>query len=94
MNDYFMIGLQNFIFENYKNPLIAESGVNKNEVYIKGMETRYTDMCLFHDLDDLTDKVHNKVIDKLTDKIADDIVDRILRQIVENKKEKEEKIPF
>lgn len=30
----------------------------------------------------------------VADKIADDVVDRILRQIDENKKEKEEKIPF
>ena len=94
MNDYNMIGLQNFIFYNYKNPLIAESGVNKNEVYVEGMETRYTDMCLFRNLDDLTYKVHDKVIDKLADKISDDVVDRILSQIAENKKEKEEKIPF
>ena len=88
MNDYNMIGLQNFIFHNYKNPLIAESGVNENEVCVKGIETRYTDMCLFRNLDDLTYEVHNKVIDKLADKISDDVVDRILRQIVENKKEK------
>ena len=94
MNNYNMIGLQNFIFHNYKNPLIAESGVNKNEVYVEGMETRYTDICLFRNLDDLTYKVHDKVIDKLADKISDDVVDRILRQIDENKKEKEEKIPF
>lgn len=77
-----------------KNPLIAESGVNKNEVYVEGMETRYTEMCLFRDLDDLTYKVHDKVIDKLDDKISDDVVDRILRQINENKKGKEEEIPF
>ena len=94
MDDYFMIGLKNFIFYNYKRPLIKESGEYKNEVYVEGLETRYTDMCLFRDLDNLTDKVHSKVIDKLADKIADDVVDRILSRIVENKKEKEEKIRF
>ena len=87
--NYFMIGLQNFIFNNYKRPLIKERGEYKNEVYVEGMETRYTDMCVFHDLDNLTDKVHSKVMEKLADKIADDVVDRILRQIVENKKENE-----
>ena len=92
--DNFMIGLQNFIFRNYKRPLIKERGEYKNEVYVEGLETRYTDMCLFRDLDNLTDKVHDKVMEKLADKIADDVVDRILRQIDENKKEKEEKIPF
>ena len=92
--NYFMIGLQNFIFNNYKRPLIKERGEYKNEVYVEGMETRYTDMCVFHDLDNLTDKVHSKVMEKLADKIADDVVDRILRQIVENKKEKEEKNSF
>ena len=92
--DNFMIGLQNFIFHNYKRPLIKERGEYKNEVYVEGMETRYTDMCVFHDLDNLTDKVHSKVMEKLADKIADDVVDRILRQIVENKKEKEEKNSF
>ncbi len=92
MNNYNMIGLQNFIFHNYKNPLIVKSGINENEVYVKDIETRYTDMCLFRDLDDLTYKVHGKVIDKLADKIADDVVDRILLQIAEN--EKEEKISF
>ena len=89
-----MIGLQNFIFRNYKRPLIKESGEYENKVYVEGLETRYTDVCLFRDLDYLTDKVHNKVMGKLADKIADDVVDRILRQIDENKKEKEEKIPF
>ena len=66
----------------------------KNEVYVEGLETRYTDMCLFRDLDNLTDKVHNKVMEKLADKIADDVVDRILSQIAENKKEKEKKNSF
>ena len=61
----------------------------KNEVYVEGMETRYTDMCLFHDLDNLTDKVHDKIMEKLADKIADDVVDKILSQIAENKKENE-----
>ena len=89
MNNYFMIGLQNFIFHNYKKPLIAESGENKNEVFVDGMETRYTDMCLFHDLDNLTYKVHNKVMEKLADKISDDVVNRILSRIAENKKGKE-----
>ena len=93
MNDN-KIGLRNFIFHNYKKPLIAESGVNKNEVYVEGIKTRYTDMCLFRDLDNLTYKVHHKIIDKLADKISDDVVDRILSQIAENKKEKEEEIPF
>ena len=74
--------------------IIKERGEYKNEVYVEGLETRYTDMCLFRDLDNLTDKVHNKVMEKLADKIADDVVDRILRQIVENKKEKEEKNSF
>ena len=92
--DNFMIGLQNFIFHNYKRPLIKERCKYKNEVYVEGLETRYTDMCLFRDLDNLTDKVHSKVIDKLADKIADDVVDRILLQIAENKKEKEEKNSF
>ena len=92
--DYFMIGLQNFIFHNYKRPLIKERGEYKNEVYVEGMETRCTDMCLLHDLDDLTDKVYNKVMEKLADKITDDVVDRILSRIAENKKEKEEKIRF
>ena len=94
MDNYFMISLRTFIFNNYKRPLIKESGEYKNEVYVEGFETKYTDMCLFHDLDNLTDKVHSKVIDKLADKIADAVVDRILSQIDENKKEKEEKIPF
>ena len=76
--DNFMIGLQNFIFRNYKRPLIKERGEYKNEVHVEGLETRYTDMCLFRDLDNLTDKVHNKVMEKLADKIADDVVDRIL----------------
>ena len=93
MDNYFMFSLRNFIFNNYKRPLIKESGEYKNEVYVEGFE-KYTDMCLFRDLDNLTDKVHDKVMEKLTDKIADDVVDRILRQIDENKKEKEEKIPF
>ena len=92
--NYFMIGLQNFIFNNYKRPLIKERGEYKNEVYVEGMETRYTDMCVFHDLDNFTDKVHSKVMEKLADKIADDVVDRILLQIAENKKEKEEKNSF
>lgn len=92
MDNYFMIGLKNFIFDNYKRPLIKERG--ENEVYVEGLETRYIDMCVFRDLDNLTDKVHDKVMEKLADKIADDVVDRILRQIDENKKEKEEKIPF
>ena len=92
--DNFMIGLQNFIFRNYKRPLIKERGEYKNEVYVEGMETRYTDMCVFHDLDNFTDKVHSKVMEKLADKIADDVVDRILSQITENKKEKEEKNSF
>lgn len=94
MNNYFMISLKNFIFNNYKRPLIKERGKNKNEVYVEGLETRYTDMCVFRDLDNLTDKVHGKIMEKLADKIADDVVYRILRQIDENKKEKEEKIPF
>ena len=94
MDDYFMIGLKNFIFYNYKRPLIKERGENKNEVYVEGFETKYTDMCLFHDLDNLTDKVHNKIMEKLADKIADDVVDRILSQIAENKKENEEKNSF
>lgn len=94
MDNYFMISLRNFIFNNYKRPLIKESGEYKNEVYVEGFETKYTDMCLFHDLDNLTDKVHSKVIDKLADKIADDVVDRILSQIAENKKENEEKNSF
>lgn len=67
--NYFMIGLQNFIFHNYKRPLIKERGEYKNEVYVEGMETRYTDMCLLHDLDDLTDKVHNKVMENLLIKL-------------------------
>lgn len=92
--NYSIIGLQNFIFHNYKRPLIKERGEYKNEVYVEGMETRYTDMCVFHDLDNLTDKVHSKVMEKLADKIADDVVDRILSQIDENKKEKEEKNSF
>ena len=94
MDNYFMISLRNFIFNNYKRPLIKERGKYKNEVYVEGLETRYTDMCLFRDLDNLTDKVHNKVMEKLADKIADDVVDRILRQIDKNKKEKEEKNSF
>ena len=49
--NYFMIGLQNFIFNNYKRPLIKESGEYKNEVYVEGFETKYTDMCVFHDLE-------------------------------------------
>ena len=89
MDDYFMIGLQNFIFHNYKRPLIREGGENIYVVYVEGFETKYTDMCLFHDLDNLTDKVHNKIMEKLADKIADDVVDRILSQIAENKKENE-----
>ena len=92
--NYFMIGLQNFIFNNYKRPLMKERGEYKNEVYAEGLETRYTEMCLFRDLDNLTDKVHKKVMEKLVDKIADDVVDRILSQIAENKKEKEEKNSF
>ena len=92
--NYFMIGLQNFIFNNYKRPLMKESGEYKNEVYGEGFETKYTNMCVFHDLDNLTDKVHSKVMEKLVDKIADDVVDRILSQITENKKEKEEKNSF
>ena len=92
--NHFMIGLQNFIFNNYKRPLIKESGEYKNEVYVEGMDTRYTDMFVFHDLDNLTDKVHSKVMEKLADKIADDVVDKILSQITENKKEKEEKNSF
>ena len=86
MNDYNMIGLQNFIFHNYKNPLIKENGCYKNEVYVEGIETRYTDS-LFRDLDDLTYKVHHKIMEKLADKISDDVVNRILSQIDENKKE-------
>ena len=92
--DNFMIGLQNFIFRNYKRPLGEERGEQKNEVYVEGWEARYAGMCLFRDLDNLTDKVHNKVMEKLADKIADDVVDRILLQIAENKKEKEEKNSF
>ena len=49
--DNFMIGLQNFIFRNYKRPLIKERGEYKNEVYVEGLETRYTDMCVFHYLE-------------------------------------------
>ena len=49
--DNFMIGLQSFIFHNYKRPLIKERGEYKNEVYVEGLETRYTDMCVFHDLE-------------------------------------------
>ena len=94
MDNYFMIGLKNFIFYHYKKPLMKERGENKNEVYVEGLETKYTDMCLFHDLDNLTDKVHDKIMEKLVDKIADDVVDRILRQIDENKKENEEKNSF
>ena len=51
MDNYFMISLRNFIFNNYKRPLIKESGEYKNEVYVEGLETRYTDMCVFHDLE-------------------------------------------
>lgn len=51
MDNYFMISLRNFIFNNYKRPLIKESGEYKNEVYVEGFETKYTDMCLFHDLE-------------------------------------------
>ena len=91
MDNYFMIGLKNFISDNYERPLIKER--EENEVYVEGL-TRYINMCLFHDLDNLTDKVHGKVMEKLADKIADDVVYRILRQIDENKKEEEEKIPF
>lgn len=89
MNDYNMIGLQNFILHNYKNPLIKENGCHRNEVYVKDIETRYTDRYLFRNLDDLTYEVHYKVMKKLVDKIADDVVDRILRQIDENKKKNE-----
>lgn len=92
MSDYYNhVGLQNFIFENYKLPLIADGD---NEVRVEGLETRYVDGELFRNTYILADKVHEQVIDKLADKIADDVVDRILRQIDENKKEKEEKIPF
>ena len=80
---------------DYENENIAKTyDEYKNEVYVEGLETRYTEMCLFRDLDNLTDKVHNKVMEKLADKIADDVVDRILSQIAENKKEKEEKNSF
>ena len=58
------------------------------------METRYVDGLIFSNVGRLASEVHSKVIDKLADKIADDVVDRIRRQIDENKKEKEEKIPF
>lgn len=64
-----MIGLKNFIFYNYKRPLIKERGENKNEVYVEGLETRYIDMCLFHDLDNLTDKVHDKIMENLLIKL-------------------------
>ncbi len=91
MSEYNMIGLQNFIVENYKLPLTTK---DEYKVQVKGMETRYVDGLIFNNLQRLTSEVHNKVIDKLADKMADDVVDRILRQIDENKKEKEEKIPF
>lgn len=56
---------------------------------------RNTPICAYSMIqNNLTDKVHDKVMEKLADKIADDVVDRIFRQIDENKKEKEEKIPF
>ena len=66
----------------------------KNEVYVEGLETRYTYRCLIRDLDNYTDKVHKKVRKKREDKIVDDVVDRILWQMAENKKEKEEKNSF
>ena len=91
MSEYNMIGLQNFIVDNYKSPLTSE---NEYIVRVKGMETRYVDGLIFNNVQHLASEVHSKVIDKLADKIADDVVDRILRQIDENKKEKEEKIPF
>ena len=91
MNNYNYIGLQNFIFENYKLPLIADGD---NEVHVKELETRYVDGELFRYIDVLTDKVHKQIVEKLADKIADDVVNIILRQIDENKRAKEEKIPF
>jgi len=91
MSEYNMIGLQNFIVDNYKSPLTSK---NEYIVRVKGIENRYTDGLIFNNLQYLASEVHSKVIDKLADKIADDVVDRILRQIDENKKEKEEKIPF
>ena len=91
MSEYNMVGLKNFIVDNYKSPLTTK---NEYEVRVKGMETRYVDGLIFNNVERLANEVHNKVIDKLADKIADDVVDRILRQIDENKKEKEEKIPF
>jgi hypothetical protein len=90
MSNYNHIGLQNFIFENYKLPLITDG----DKVYVKGLETRYVDGELLRYTNDLADKVHEQIMEKLADKIADDVVDRILRQIDENKKEKEEKILY
>lgn len=91
MNHYNYMGLQNFIFENYKLPLISD---DDNKVYVKGLETRYVDGELLRYTDVLANKVHEQIVEKLADKISDDVVDRILQQIDENKKEKEEKIPF
>ena len=90
MSEYNIIGLQNFIVDNYKLPLTTK---NEYEVRVKGIETRYVDGLVFN-VEHLASEVHSKVIDKLADKIADDVVDRILRQIDENKKEKGRKIPF
>ena len=86
MNNYNYIGLQNFIFENYKLPLITDGN---NEVHVKELETRYIDGELFRYTDVLADKVHKQIMEKLADKISDDVVDRILSQIAENKKKNE-----
>lgn len=84
MSEYNMICLQNFIVDNYKSPLTT-----KNEVQVKGIESRYVDGLMFDNLQRLTREVHDKVINKLADKISDDIVNRILLQIAENKKKNE-----
>lgn len=84
MIDYDIIGLQNFIADNYKSSLTTE---NEYKVRVEGIESRYVDGLVFGNLESLASEVHRKVIDKLADKIADDVVDRILLQIAENKKE-------
>lgn len=74
MDNYGLLGLQNFIFKKIKQPLFGTQKVGGAD--IQGIEERYIERLI--NAEKLAPKVHDKVVEKLTDAIAENIVKRIM----------------
>ena len=88
---YEVIGLENYINKNYKEPIYD---YNDKSFHSKNIESRYLTKTFNYDKDELTSMVHNKIMEKLSDKIADDFVNELLTEISIAKSKNNDEVDF